>query len=184
MRARGSTLAKALSAALLALPGCATSPAPKGWLPPAERVAQDPRGAWIKVERPGHRALDGELIAVGDDGVSILTAQGLVVIPSGTIKRATLAFHADETSRINTWGALGALSTASHGAYLVFTLPIWAAVATATGHAESRAPLVVHPPAELASFRKYARFPQGLPAGLDPAALGPARGKQRRPVRE
>ena len=169
----------ALAAFLLA--GCATNPAPKGWLPRAAGVPQDPRGAWIVVDRQGRAAPSaGELISVGDDGVSILTRDGLVVVSSGTIRRATLAIHAGDSFSPATWGALGAVSSLSHGYLLLFTFPIWVGVGTATAVAESKAPLLVHPPVALAAFRDYARFPQGLPPGLEPAALGPLSEKKRR----
>ena len=186
MRSRTRALAGAWTglAAVLGLAGCAANPAPAGWLPRVAGVPQDFRGAWIVVDRQDSAgSAAGELISVRDDGVSILTRQGLVDVPSRTIRRATVAIHAPDSPPV-AWSALGAVSTISHGYYLLFTLPIWIGVGTATAAAESKAPLLVHPPAKLASFRRYARFPQGMPPGMDPAALGSLSEKERPPVRD
>jgi len=64
----------------------------------------------------------------------------------------------------------GSLSTASHGVYLLFTLPIWLITTAGASYAHSAAGYVradYQKPlaAEIDKIRKWARFPQGLPPG-------------------
>jgi len=161
---------------MASLTACVTSPAPKGWLPLAAKAQAQANGGWIsltckKTESCGR--IDGELIAVGDERMWVLTASGLVDVSRESVANATLATYATGAGQIAGWSALGALSTLSHGAFLIFSAPVWILGGFAATNSETRAGLVRYPQKPLASFRPYARFPQGLPEGLDPAALGP-----------
>jgi hypothetical protein len=168
-------------AALLAasLAGCASNPAPKGWLPPAVKAQEQAYGGWIsltcrKAEAVAH--VEGELIAVSDDRVYVLTDTGLVEVPHESVAKATLAAYATGDGQLAGWSALGTLSTLSHGGYLLITAPLWIIAGITAAAGESRAGLLHYPEKPLASFRPYARFPQGLPAGLEASALGRLKG--------
>ncbi|HEY2944210.1 MAG TPA: hypothetical protein VGN09_17375 [Vicinamibacteria bacterium] len=121
--------------------------------------------------------VEGELIAVSDDRVYVLTDSGLVDVPHESVAKAILAAYATGEGQLAGWGALGTLSTLSHGIYLVITAPIWIIAGIMAAAGESRAGLVRYPEKPLTSFRLYARFPQGLPAGLEASALGRLEGK-------
>jgi hypothetical protein len=164
-------------AALLAasVAGCATNPAPKGWLPPAAKAQAQAYGGWISLTCKKAEAVtlvEGELIAVSDDRVYVLADSGLVDVPHESVVKATLAAYATGDGELAGWSALGTVSTLSHGVYLVITAPIWIVAGIMAAGGESRAGLRRYPEKPLASFRLYARFPQGLPTGLEASALG------------
>jgi hypothetical protein len=77
-------------------------------------------------------------------------------------------FHAAR-SGYATWTALGVMSTFSHGVFLVLTAPVWAGVGAYATSVYTRAPLVMTLSVE--ALRPYARFPQGIPPGLDRGTL-------------
>jgi hypothetical protein len=165
-RARGRWLALV---AALAGQACALHSAPSGWLPREKDLPRWSRGAWIEVEPvPGAgRKAAGELIALGEDEIHVLTEAGLRAIPAAQVASATLVLYDPDDS-----GGWGLALSLTHGRYLPLTLIPWMAISTG----ESHAPLLRHPPWALSSFRPYARFPQGLPPGLKPKDLGPLSG--------
>jgi hypothetical protein len=62
---------------------------------------------------------------------------------------------------------------------LVLSAPAWALPGSGFTSVADRAAVVRYPKLPWEELRKGARFPQGLPAGLTPAALKPApRGSQ------
>ena len=166
-----------LLAALLAasLAGCATNPAPPGWLPPAAKAQAQAYGGWISLNCKKGEAVthvEGELIAVTDDRVFVLADSGLVEVRHESVAKATLAAYATGEGALAGWSALGTVSTLSHGLYLLITAPMWIIAGIMAAGGESGAGLLRYPQKPLASFRLYARFPQGLPKGLEASALG------------
>lgn len=69
------------------------------------------------------------------------------------------------------WMFTGMLSTITLGFWLLYTIPVWAITGGIATGSTSREPVVSYPGYPLSSFRLYARFPQGLPPGIDPLAL-------------
>jgi hypothetical protein len=113
----------------------------------------------------------GELLAVAPDTLWVLATGGPLAVARAGVTRATLAGWDAATHTLTVWTALGALSTISNGAFLVFTAPAWLIGGSLATGAQSRRPLVRVPPATWEDLRLYARFPAGLPPGLDPSAL-------------
>ena len=153
---------------------CATNPAPKGWLPAAAEAPRSTRGGWIVLTRSGGGKagrVAGELIAVDEAGFVVLTTTGVAKVSLPQVERARVAGYASAWSELALWDGAGVASTLSHGGFLVFSVPMWL-VGTAFMAGESKAPLIDYPAKPVAQLRKYARFPQGLPPGLDEALLG------------
>jgi hypothetical protein len=185
MRAHSAPRACICAAVLLA--ACVSNPAPSGWLPLAQEVAREAYGGWIAVDT-AHEAgrgwyaagdsgsgagVEGELIAVDPDTVFVLSGTGLLTVPKRTVRQATLFAFDAQWGGLALWSVLGALSTVSNGYFLVLTAPIWIIAGTSATASRSRAPMV-----ELAQegdrwekLRLYARFPQGMPMGIDRSAL-------------
>jgi hypothetical protein len=154
--------------AALSAPACAVHMAPPGWLPRVKELPSWSRGAWIEVARvrgAGPRVM-GELIAVGDGELHVLSEDGLRAVPASQVASASLMLYASDDI-----GGLGLLWSLTHGRFLIFTMIPWMAIASG----ESYAPRLHHPPWALPAFRPYSRFPQGLPPGLDAKDLGPLR---------
>jgi hypothetical protein len=154
--------------------GCAPNPAPAHWLPTADAAQASPFGAWIQLEyAPAGPTFPagGELIGVGDDSVFVLPPeQTLVAIPKAAVRQATVAVFDAQWSRLAVWTLLGSLSTASHGAFLVLSFPVWVIGGSLAAGSASRAPLH-DAEANWQDVQKFARFPQGLPPDLNRATL-------------
>ena len=152
--------------------GCFRTTAPKGWLPTAEKAQQDAYGGWIKLDFTTGvtpNTVHGELIAATSDSVHVLSSDSLVVVPTASVIAGTLTAYDAQHGALRWWTVLGGLSTLSHGFGLVLSAPVWAvagSMATASG---SKAPRVESTDPTL--LRMYARFPQGLPPGLDVRSL-------------
>lgn len=154
--------------------GCATTTAPRGWLPSPSVVQHEGFGGWISVEYTTgdlKSKADGELIAINSNQLFILTTQELVSIPTNSITRMKLTAYNAQSGRVAGWTILGTLSTLSHGAYLILSAPTWLIGGCIATSVKSHEPQVTHPPKSLEEFRAYARFPQGVPEGIDMQSL-------------
>jgi hypothetical protein len=157
---------------LLLCTACFYTTAPEGWLPTPAVAQQQAYGGWIKVdyaEGNGSRTVEGELIAAAPDSLYVLTTDSLVSLATGTITSATLTAYDSRFGATMTWGILGAVSTLSHGWFLILSLPMWVIAGTTTSASASKGPRVQA--VDGALLRPYARFPQGLPPGLDRGTL-------------
>jgi len=156
---------------LVFLTGCASTTAPGDWLPTAQEAQMEAYGSWIYVEyatgSSSFDKVDGELIAIGDDTVFILSSTDqLVSIPLDKIESAKLTTYDAKHGVLGLWTLGGSLSTASHGIVLIISLPVWILSGSITTAAQSYAPIEKFPIKSWDDLRKYARFPQGLPDGL------------------
>ena len=164
-------------AALLLAPlgaACFRSTAPPGWLSTPEQSQREAWGAWteVRTRSGGERALVmGELIAADRDSVFVLTATALVSLPIAEIEQATLTTYDARWDKLALWTVLGTLSTASHGMALVLSAPAWIAGGTAATASASRGPRVRSTDGTV--LARFARFPQGMPPGLDRSTLRP-----------
>jgi hypothetical protein len=166
-------------ALLLFATGCATSNAPAGWRPELDEALGDPYGSWVTMEYGGEDRLEhsvsGELIAISPDTLYVLDGRVLRTVAATWVEKATVEWFEPNTKGMEAAVVLGTLSTASHGFGLVFTAPGWILLgSTATG-AYTHEPIVTFPKHPLSTLQEYARFPQGLPEGLDRAHIAPRR---------
>jgi hypothetical protein len=182
MRVTSAGLAAVLAAA------CVSNPAPRGWLPPAQITAREAYGGWIVVDtaQPDRRSspgsglpaadVAGELIAVDSDTVFVMPLRAVVGIPKARVRSATLFAYDAEWGRLVAWDVLGTLFTVSNGGFALLTFPMMLITSTAATASRSRAPRVelADSPDRWAQLRLYARFPQGMPPGIDRAGLQPA----------
>ena len=170
-------------AGLAWLTGCAGNPVPQEWRQPARMVQHGPRGGWIRIETmetsgsapAGPRFVQGELIAVDRAVIHVLTAGGLQSVPATSVRHATLVAYATPTGAFTAWAIAGGVSTLSHGGFLLFTAPTWAVGGIIAARTEGRAGKLRE------AVARFARFPQGLPAGVDPQSLGTLRAVTPRP---
>jgi hypothetical protein len=114
-------------------------------------------------------AADGELLAVEPDRVYLARGDQVTVVPLICIEKLKVGAF-ETTAEPLAWGTVGALTTLSHGYFLVFSLPTWllstapaSRVHSSAGHIEEPRPGEAAP--KLENLRKWARFPQGMPAG-------------------
>jgi hypothetical protein len=170
-RARRAACALFSVAVIASLAGCYRHSAPPGWLARPEDARQA-FGSWIEIrDRPGTptQALAGELIAIDADTVHVLADGRLVSLPRTSLCCVTVTAFRMDYSPLQLWAAIGTLSTASHGFGLILTGPVWLIAGTAAASAASYAPRIRS--TDPAALRRFARFPQGMPSGLDRATL-------------
>jgi len=173
----GSSRGRAASPlAVLLVAACASNTAPPGFLPTPQESQATAYGGWIEVEwgrgDPKHTWLsEGELLAIQHDSVYILTGRGPEVVATAEVRRAQLTGYDSQLGKLASWTLIGTLSTASHGIWLVVSAPLWVVTGSINGAKQSRAPERVYPRARWEDLRSYARFPQGLPPGIDLAKL-------------
>jgi hypothetical protein len=172
------TRERAVGLLLLTLAGsCASNPTPTDRRVTQEEAISSGKGAYAFVRYVGRGSVDGELIASRNERVTLLTELGhLVDVPFGEIRELTLGVHDNNLGAMVLWGVTGSVSTISHGAFLIFTLPVWLITSISAGSAESYRGLFFCSESsrgERASLEgclrvagAYARFPQGLPPSV------------------
>jgi len=171
--------ARSAWAALLAgwcLASCASSTAPKGWLPQAVGAQSAAHGGWLSFQvKDGSRGTlhEGELLAIQADSIFILEHGAWFGLPTAQVAKATLTAYDANTGPLALWTLGGTLSTASHGVGLIISAPVWIITGTIATASQSRAPRTTFTPATWERARAHARFPQGLPEGLDRSSLRP-----------
>lgn len=165
---------------VVAVAGCASNPAPSGWLPGAGDVPVEPYGAWIELELGSaepERTVSGELLAVHPDSLFVFAFGKLEANSITEIRQARVAWYESGSSMLMIWTVAGSLASVSHGAYGVITLPLWILGGSLASASQSKSPFVDYDPGKSRpeSLRPYARFPQGIPPDIDRSQL---RGKR------
>lgn len=175
---RAAMTAGGLCAALcLALFGCTRSPAPRAWLASPAAAESTAYGGWVVVElgKPRQKeALSGELIAIDEDSLFVLSGSTLVAVKMGETKQVTLWGYDSRWGSVALWTIVGALSTASHGWALAATFPLlWVLPGTLITGSASRNAVVTVPKRPWTALQPFSRFPQGLPSNLNRDSLLP-----------
>ena len=163
---------------LILFGGCTTNSAPKRWLPTPEQTQYQGYGAWIEVETTNGASRSkayGELIAADSQTVHILVDSQFRSLPVGTIIEGRIFVHSSNWAGMAAWTMVGAVSTLSNGAFLVFTLPLWLIIGPLASGSQSRRPLHTYPKESWDRLAVFARFPAGLPPAVrsDPGILRP-----------
>lgn len=119
------------------------------------------------VERP----VRGELLAVDRASVWVLEERDdgrarPVAIPRRDVRSVGVEALPSGGAVTGAWSAAGTLSTLSHGAFLIFSAPVWAGVGIATGVDEGVSNDLHVRRRSLDELYQYARFPAGLPEGF------------------
>jgi hypothetical protein len=169
--ATSPTRRRTIAVLLAAAAGCYQSSAPPKWLPSPLEAQRDAFGSWIIVQgQPKTEPLArGELIAIDTDTIHVLADGRLVSISRASVCCAELTAYRMDVSELQLWTALGTVSTASHGLLLVLTAPTWIIAGTVATSAASYAPRIIS--TDPVVLQPFARFPQGIPPGLDRATL-------------
>ena len=141
------------------------------------------KGSWMVISayndthRLAEKSISGELMAIQSDTVYLLTDSALVAVNRNMINSVVLYLFKPQTKTAplisglsylpNVFGAIAI----NEGAVLLLGVPllITGAVMSAI---ESTGSVMRYPGKyQLKAFSKFARFPQGLPPGLDPEKL-------------
>ncbi len=160
------------AAALLAAGSGGCSSVSNARRPAQEAAITSGRGATARVDLGGGAELGGELVAVDDRQIWILTSGSrLKTVSLPSVHRLTLGVYGTKEAGYAAWTSLGALSTISHGGFLIFSLPIWLLTGIPSSIYESNRGIVEYPTQPIGVLRRFARFPQGIPAGITDAEV-------------
>jgi hypothetical protein len=152
--------------------GCATTYAPRGWLPETEAVPMSTYGGWIRVvttetSDPSEKKwleYSGEFIASDSEHIYILY-DSLYVLHKDKITTSSIELDKKNTGLYSCWTAAGIASTISHGFYLIITAPLWIMFGIPSASGESfRDRYFAEPPDQIYwnDLNKFSRYPQGL----------------------
>jgi hypothetical protein len=159
----------------IAVTGCAGIQAPRGSVPPVAVAPQDGFGGWAGVwEGKGYSPdLEGELIAVSADSVFVLVGDSLVARSLKAVRRVRVVGYDPKAGDLMNWTLAGTLSTASHGIVAILSAPAWLLVGSAVTSSAAHASEINVPGYHRTwdDLKPFARFPQGIPPGLDRSAL-------------
>jgi len=154
---------------LLAL-GCATTSAPRGYLTGASDLPTDVYGGWIELTCSAAAKtavpVSGELIAVGRDSVYVVN-DSLRAIALADVTSGRLARYGSDATAMGVLVFFGTLSTISNGIWLGFTAPMWIIGGSSAVAIRRYEPMVDYPQDGWGYLARYARYPQGMPPGLD-----------------
>jgi hypothetical protein len=161
----------------LVIAGCATSPYRRSVL-----------GRAVEVDRTNGDTggpVKGELLAVSPEKLWVMGPQAVRSVPRSEIREVRVRQHGLTGRKATHWLIIGALVSGTAltlscssvegnencGKVLIPVLVSWGAlgIPSAMGFAESSQLRVK--PSSWETLRPYARFPQGLPNGVDPASL-------------
>ena len=166
---------------LIHVVGCASTTAPKGWLPSQFVAQHESYGGWVSVRyHTGEPKAEvrGELIVIHTNQVLILSiSEELISIPVNSISRMELTAYDANSEGFAMLTTVGTLSTISHGVLLIGSAPYWIIGGYSATTATSLDAQVIYPAKPLDAFRAYARFPQGISKAIDIQFLKP-KGKE------
>jgi len=149
---------------------CATTHAPGGWLASSSDMQTDAYGGWLELEyysaSKAKAQLSGELIAISADSIFIAN-EAFHAIALSSVKSARLVTYKSNAGGMGGLVFLGTVSTIYHGRFLILTAPMWIIGGSIVSACRSFEPIVDYPKQEWSRFVPFARYPQGLPSGID-----------------
>lgn len=159
------------------LTGCGHTEAPPFWLPSDAKSQADGYGGWASVKsgvKPKRADVTGELIAVAEDRLYVLTERGVESVSKNEITTAVVDGYDQDARPVARAWVIGAIASVGAGVWGIYVMqPLWAlAGRTALKEAASYA-RVSYPRQRWEEMSKYARFPAGLPANIDLLTLLP-----------
>ncbi len=149
----------------LCLAACRSSSAPLEYRDRPRALASRVSGSWVEIRRVDGAYRYGELLAAAGDTLFAIHRDTLHAIPRDSVYRVELTRYRPSTGGLATWAALGALSTISHGFYLVLTAPTWIITGIVASTVESRR--AIWHTTDFKALAPWSRFPAGLPPQIE-----------------
>jgi hypothetical protein len=167
---------------LIIFSGCQNGIIPVRYNVPPSKIGTIFTGSWMEIiyyeTETQQIQASGELIAINDDTVYVLTMSAFLQIDTGRIKKAVLYVFKPQVATGPVVGGLsflpnivGALAY-SEGYFLLIGAPVLIS-GTIFGLLEIKGNSTLRYPEKnnFQEFKKFARFPQGLPPGLQTEKL-------------
>jgi len=158
------------------LAGCAANNASRGYLSPASEAQHEAYGAWIDLDTlavSSAKQISGEFIAFQGGSVFVLTQDSLVALATEKIQKATLTSFDSQYGILAVWTILGGASSFSHGFGAIISIPVWTITGLIATIGQSYSPQTTYPSEHWSTLSRFARYPQGVPTGLDLRTLKP-----------
>jgi hypothetical protein len=148
--------------------GCAARYSPRGYLEEPRKTQKDTFGGWVrlKIAEKDIRTISGELIALSSDSIFVAN-ETFHALALSNIKSARLEAYNSQAGHMGALVGLGTLLTVSNGIGLLFTAPMWILGGGTATIFQSYEPIIEYPEQELDRLQPFARYPQGLPPGID-----------------
>jgi len=168
---------------LALMPECQKGTIPESYMPAPDAATMSIKGSWIVLNIDydslpiADKSISGELIAIQADTVYLLTDVALIAVNRRMITSAVLYPFKPQTSIAPIIAGLSSLPSVigaiakDDGAFLLLGVPVLITGAVMSA-IESVGNVMKYPARHtLNDLTKFARFPQGLPSGLDPEKL-------------
>ncbi|WP_029036928.1 hypothetical protein [Salinimicrobium xinjiangense] len=152
----------------LCSPGC-KAPA---YLPDAEEIGIHEFGSFVIIDLTEGSDIEGELIAVDDTALIVLSKEDenrIQSVPIARIKGFKLMYA--QPKNYGWTIPVSALATLSHGFLLVFTAPVNIIVTSGVTARGANAFTYNDGDITMEEIKMFARFPQGLPPDIEVANL-------------
>ncbi len=156
----------------LAIAGCATVKAPRGQVPRRPHLETDVYGGWVVMHLNDGKKVEGELLAIHPDTAFVMGFQFTSVAVADVKDARLIMYHTDE-KRFAAWTLAGTITTPlTTGLFFIVTAPVWLITGITTSVNESkRINYLDYPAVGWSELNAFARFPQGLPTGLNRQAI-------------
>ena len=157
----------------LSLSGCLRIPVPRL---ERQRIRACTRKACVEVKDVpvrgfpvevgiAERRISGELLAAGGDFIWVLERNCLRQLEYQRVRWASVEYFTSLAPLVAGWDGLGALSTLSHGFFVIFSLPLWLGIGVPTAIGAAVSNDLEFKPKQFDRLYQFARFPQGMPEG-------------------
>jgi len=174
-----------LGVCLVLLTECQNSMIPRAYVPGPSMAEKSITGSWIvmtiqqDLPLPAKSEISGELIAIENDTVYLLTRSSFLRIRQGTVSKAVIYPFRPQSSTVLAITGLSLLPTLfgsvirpdPGAALLLLGIPL-VVTGTIMGMNEYYGSIIRYPQYySLKDLSRFARFPQRLPPGFDPERL-------------
>jgi hypothetical protein len=157
--------------------GCARIGAPRDFLDKPGDAGVSPRGGWLVLElsEDDREPITGEFLGqdaerlylVAKPGFGAVSDDSFLAVDKDSVKVASAWGYDPDYDELSFWSALGIASTLSHGIVLILSTPVWVVSGISFTAAQSRISRIRWPDRHWSDLDLYARYPQGLPPGVD-----------------
>jgi hypothetical protein len=163
-------------ALLLICSGCAATHEPERWSRSVGEMPENVNGSWIwltlqkKDLDKKAESFGGVLIAGSSDSLYVASPT-LRVLPRASITEAKLARYDAYEGGVMAVTLIGSLTTISNGWFAELTFPMWICGGAFAAIERSYTPVLDYPEVPFETISKFARFPAGMPDGVDRSTM-------------
>lgn len=159
---------------ILLLASCKTA----DYLTKPKDFKEQVNGLYFECKVDGEFEIIGEIIEVDSTDIKILalnSEEGIMTISKDRIEKGDIlvALTSDNPKKIKTWSSLINIAPLGHGYFGVVSIPINLISTIPMNNSAAKGAYRVNYPNNVfwKDISKFARFPQGIPDGIDPKSI-------------